>query len=158
MAAPLVDFVGDLKVSELALLAGLTVEALAGRVVPNLRDPSARNAGRTSEHNGTTGASASGLDPVWIVRELARICQFDATDRKVAYLLLFGHTDRQIADRLHCSERTAKRYVGHVLAKTGSSNRAGLLRVLFESYGHSIAGLQAAVEAGPMDHAPAPAD
>jgi DNA-binding NarL/FixJ family response regulator len=154
MAGPLVEFVGDLKVSELALLAGLTVEELAGRVVPKLEQPTPKRAAAPAEHNGSPAAPTSppGLDPAWLVRELARVCQFDSTDRKVAYLLLFGHTDRQIADRLRCSERTAKRYVGHVLAKTGSSNRAGVLRILFEGCGHTVASMKAAVQSGPIQH------
>jgi DNA-binding NarL/FixJ family response regulator len=42
----------------------------------------------------------------------------------VAGLVAQGLTNRQIADRLYLSERTAQNHVQHVLVKLGFSNRS----------------------------------
>jgi DNA-binding NarL/FixJ family response regulator len=41
-----------------------------------------------------------------------------------------GQTNAQIADRLHLSESTVEKHVSNVLAKTGQSTRAGIVRLL----------------------------
>ena len=44
-------------------------------------------------------------------------------EQQVAQLVARGHTNRQIADELFVSERTAENHVQHILAKLGVSNR-----------------------------------
>jgi DNA-binding NarL/FixJ family response regulator len=44
-------------------------------------------------------------------------------EQQVAQLVARGLTNRQIADELFVSERTAENHVQHILAKLGVSNR-----------------------------------
>jgi DNA-binding NarL/FixJ family response regulator len=46
-----------------------------------------------------------------------------AVELRVLHLVAAGLTNRQIASRLHLSEKTVKNYVSHVLAKLGLQSR-----------------------------------
>lgn len=52
-----------------------------------------------------------------------------------AWRLLWGDSNRRIAEILGCTERTVKFHVTEVLSRTGARSRAGLLRVLLEDAG-----------------------
>ncbi|MCA9705518.1 MAG: response regulator transcription factor [Myxococcales bacterium] len=61
---------------------------------------------------------------------LRHIAKLSPTEREVAYWLLQGLRDSQIAQVLGRAERTAKRHVGQVLAKARVPNRASLWNLL----------------------------
>ncbi|HYO96373.1 MAG TPA: helix-turn-helix transcriptional regulator, partial [Polyangiaceae bacterium] len=61
-----------------------------------------------------------------------RLAVLSAREREVAELVGEGHTNAQIAARLHLSERTVERHVSNVLAKLGLSSRTGVVRLLSE--------------------------
>lgn len=61
---------------------------------------------------------------------LKHIAKLSPTEREVAYWVLQGLRDAQIAQILGRAERTAKRHVGQVLAKAGVQNRASLWNLL----------------------------
>ncbi|MEM9461557.1 MAG: helix-turn-helix transcriptional regulator [Myxococcota bacterium] len=58
------------------------------------------------------------------------IAKLSPTEREVAYWVLQGLRDAQIAQILGRAERTAKRHVGQVLAKAGVQNRTSLWNLL----------------------------
>lgn len=58
------------------------------------------------------------------------ICGLTPIQREVAYWLLLGIRDAELAQRLGRAERTAKRHVSDVLHKAGVPNRAALWSVL----------------------------
>ncbi len=58
------------------------------------------------------------------------IAKLSPTEREVAYWVLQGLRDAQIAELLGRAERTAKRHVGQVLAKANVQNRASLWALL----------------------------
>jgi DNA-binding CsgD family transcriptional regulator len=51
-------------------------------------------------------------------------------EREVAALLVFGQTNRQIAERLFVSEKTAKTHVGNIIQKLGAGGRSGVAQML----------------------------
>lgn len=57
---------------------------------------------------------------------LRYVAKLSPTERDVAYWVLQGKRDAEIATLLGRAERTAKRHVGQVLAKAGVQNRASL--------------------------------
>jgi DNA-binding CsgD family transcriptional regulator len=59
-----------------------------------------------------------------------RLAALTSREREVAGLVGEGHTNAQIAARLHLSERTVERHVSSVLAKLGLSSRTGVVRLL----------------------------
>ncbi|MGH2714088.1 MAG: helix-turn-helix domain-containing protein, partial [Thermoleophilaceae bacterium] len=59
-----------------------------------------------------------------------RLAGLTPREREVAGLVGEGHTNAQIAARLHLSERTVERHVSSVLAKLGLSSRTGVVRLL----------------------------
>ena len=91
---------------ELAVETRLTAQRLG-------MDPWARRAAAVAtaaeERPAAEPAAGTGLSP----REL-----------EVAYLVADGLTNRQIAERLYLSERTAQNHVQHILVKLGFSNRS----------------------------------
>jgi DNA-binding CsgD family transcriptional regulator/tetratricopeptide (TPR) repeat protein len=56
-------------------------------------------------------------------------------EREVADVLLKGHSNREIADLLHISERTVESHVRTILSKTGVRSRFELAMVLVEDEG-----------------------
>ncbi len=63
---------------------------------------------------------------------LRYIANLSPTEREVAYWVLQGKRDSEIASLLGRAERTAKRHVGQVLSKAGVKNRASLWSVLHQ--------------------------
>ena len=61
---------------------------------------------------------------------LCHIFKLSPTERAVAYWLLLGARDAEIARFLGRAERTAKRHVGQILAKASVANRASLWAAL----------------------------
>ena len=59
-----------------------------------------------------------------------RLSALTPREREVAALVADGHTNAQIALRLHLSESTVEKHVSRVLAKLGLSSRAGVVRLL----------------------------
>jgi len=72
------------------------------------------------------------IDPDQAADRLRYLCGMSSLEREVAWMVLLGHRDLDIAKRLGKSERTAKRHVGRVLEKAGIENRASLWKVLFQ--------------------------
>jgi DNA-binding NarL/FixJ family response regulator len=60
----------------------------------------------------------------------------DLTQREqdVLNLLAEGHPNGQIGDRLHLSPRTIEKYVSSLLSKTGTTNRAELVRFAIDHH------------------------
>jgi DNA-binding NarL/FixJ family response regulator len=55
-------------------------------------------------------------------------------ERDVLTVLVEGHSNIQIGDRLHLSPRTVEKYVSSLLRKTETSNRAELVRYAIEHH------------------------
>lgn len=53
----------------------------------------------------------------------------------IAWRMLWGDSNRRIAELVGCSERTVKFHITDILARTGARSRADLLRVLLEDAG-----------------------
>jgi DNA-binding CsgD family transcriptional regulator len=53
-----------------------------------------------------------------------------AREQEVAALLTEGKTNRQIAERLFISEKTAKTHVGNIIQKLGAGGRSGVAQML----------------------------
>jgi DNA-binding NarL/FixJ family response regulator len=66
---------------------------------------------------------------------LRHIARLSPTETIVARWMLEGLRDSEIAKKISRAERTAKRYVGHVLAKAGVKNRASLWSLLSHDAG-----------------------
>ncbi|HEU0164522.1 MAG TPA: tetratricopeptide repeat protein, partial [Thermomicrobiales bacterium] len=71
-------------------------------------------------------ASADDADPGAVAIDEARLGEIGLTarEREILSLLVHGFTDRQIADQLYISPRTAMTHVGKVLNKLGVNKRA----------------------------------
>lgn len=54
-------------------------------------------------------------------------------EREVASLLVAGQTNRQIAEALFVSEKTAKTHVGNIIQKLGAGGRSGVAQMLKSS-------------------------
>ena len=76
------------------------------------------------------------LDPAVVLARLRRIGGLSPLQTMAAYRLMWGDTDREIAEFLGCAPRTAKRHVSAVLRRTGAKSRAGLLGVLLRDSGY----------------------
>ena len=73
------------------------------------------------------------LDPAVTARVLERLRAGPETDerlarltnqeRKILDLIADGHTNRQIAERVHLAEKTVKNYVSNLLTKLGMERR-----------------------------------
>jgi DNA-binding NarL/FixJ family response regulator len=75
------------------------------------------------------------LDLGGLMNRLTHIADLSPVQTTVAYRMLWGDSDREIAQMLGCAERTAKRHVSEILKKTGSRTRAGLLAVIMRDAG-----------------------
>lgn len=75
------------------------------------------------------------LDLIAVIDRLTHIAALSPLQTMVAYRMLWGDSDREIAQMLGCAERTAKRHVGQILKKTGARTRSGLLSVLLRDAG-----------------------
>ena len=71
-----------------------------------------------------------GLDTHAAIARLAHVSKLSHFETLVAWRLLWGDSNRRMAQLLACTERTAKYHVAAVLARTGAKNRNALLRVL----------------------------
>lgn len=69
------------------------------------------------------------------VSRLRYIANLSPAETMAAWRLLWGDSNKRIAELLGCTERTVKFHVAEVLARTGARSRAGLLRVLLEDSG-----------------------
>lgn len=58
---------------------------------------------------------------------------FTQRETKIITAVSYGLTNKQIAVCLHISEATMKTYIARLLEKTGTVNRAELVRAGFES-------------------------
>jgi DNA-binding NarL/FixJ family response regulator len=94
---------------------------------------------RTGQPLGQQGGLAEPpvipLDLGAIMNRLTHIADLSPVQTTVAYRMLWGDSDREIAQMLGCAERTAKRHVGQILKKTGARTRSGLLAVLLRDAG-----------------------
>jgi len=76
--------------------------------------------------------------PFDVQRAVARlrfIASLSPAETMVAWRLLWGDSNRRIAELMACTERTVKFHVAEVLSRTGARSRAGLLRVVLEDAG-----------------------
>jgi DNA-binding NarL/FixJ family response regulator len=88
-----------------------------------------------AEQNDLAEPPAIPLDLGAIMNRLTHIADLSPVQTTVAYRMLWGDSDREIAQMLGCAERTAKRHVGQILRKSGARTRAGLLAVLLRDAG-----------------------
>jgi DNA-binding CsgD family transcriptional regulator len=58
------------------------------------------------------------------------LARLTSREREVAILLVSGQSNRQIAERLFVSEKTAKTHVGNILQKLGTGGRSGVAQLL----------------------------
>lgn len=76
-----------------------------------------------------------GMDTKGAMARLAHISGLSHFETLVAWRLLWGDSNKRIAQLLGCTERTAKYHVAAVLARTGAKNRNALLKVLLVDAG-----------------------
>jgi FixJ family two-component response regulator len=67
----------------------------------------------------------------------SRLRSLSEREREVMLLLVAGHTNKVVADRLGISTRTVEVHRAHIMEKTGASNLADMVRLacLFETSG-----------------------
>jgi two-component system, NarL family, response regulator NreC len=53
-------------------------------------------------------------------------------EREVVALIALGHTNAEVADKLHISEKTVETHRAHIFAKLGLETRADLVRFALE--------------------------
>jgi DNA-binding NarL/FixJ family response regulator len=68
-----------------------------------------------------------------VLDHLGEEAHFTPQQRLVAYRMLMGDSDKEIAVFLGCTARTAQAHVRAVVKKAGAKNRGGLIAVLVES-------------------------
>ena len=98
---------------------------LEGHGAWGYRDAALRALRRLGDRPRPTGASTRARDD-----SDGRLGALSPREREVAALVADGQTNAQIADRLYLSESTVEKHVSSVLAKTGQSTRAGIVRLL----------------------------
>jgi DNA-binding NarL/FixJ family response regulator len=83
----------------------------------------------TACRNLVRAAGLSAPDPVTPDRTPGTLRRFGLTEREtdVALLLVEGLSNRQIAERLFLSPRTAEKHVERLLQKTGAASRSALV-------------------------------
>jgi DNA-binding NarL/FixJ family response regulator len=62
-----------------------------------------------------------------VLTQLQALAGLSGGQLDVAERIIMGETDKDIAERLGCSERTAKRKVAEVVHKCGAPTRSGIL-------------------------------
>jgi len=76
-----------------------------------------------------------GMDTKRAMARLAHIAGLSHFETLVAWRLLWGDSNKRIAQLLGCTDRTSKYHVAAVLARTGAKNRNALLKVLLVDAG-----------------------
>ena len=109
---------------------------------------------RAGQRQETVGSRRSWVDfdptvpidihPTQVVARLRQKGGLTPIETLVAFRLVWGDTGVEVANFLGVGERTAKRHIGKVLAKTGAQGRSGLLAVLFRDGGHEDDGISGA--------------
>lgn len=97
-----------------------------------------RTLGQQSSASGTATAGVPtpiGMDTQKAMARLAHIAGLSHFETLVAWRLLWGDSNKRMAQLLGCTERTAKYHVAAVLARTGAKNRNALLKVLLMDAG-----------------------
>jgi DNA-binding NarL/FixJ family response regulator len=94
-----------------------------------------QRANQPTRRASTTPLRNAPLDIDEAVARLKQIGRLSRIDTITAWRMLWGDTNREIAQVLGCTERTAKFHVAEVLSRTGARSRTGLLRVLLEDAG-----------------------
>ena len=80
------------------------------------------------------------------------LTRLTARETDVAALLVAGQTNRQIAERLFISEKTAKTHVGNIIQKLGAGGRSGVAQMLKPFVASTYAdGVDAQIRLGPTD-------
>lgn len=72
------------------------------------------------------------LDMQAAVARIRYIAQLSPAETVTMWRLLWGDSNKRMAELMGCTERTIKFYVAGVLARTGAPSRSALLRVLLE--------------------------
>lgn len=103
-------------------LAELLADRSTGDESLGSPDPYAREAKSIAERLGMR-LVAERADAVLAAAETATDNPLSRREREVARLVADGLTNRQIADALHISERTAENHVQHILTKLGRTSR-----------------------------------
>lgn len=82
-------------------------------------------------HQAVVRACRSLLARAGVAPTRSRVGPFGTTDREAEVLVLVGErlSNREIGERLYISERTVEKHVQHLLAKTGATSRAQLVRL-----------------------------
>ncbi|MGV2826983.1 response regulator [Myxosarcina sp. GI1(2024)] len=68
------------------------------------------------------------------LQELSEKLELTKREREVLNLLMDGHSNQEIGNKLHLSHRTIEKYVSSLLRKTGRNNRVELIRFALESH------------------------
>ncbi len=79
-----------------------------------------------------SGSSDDNLD-----NDLPKFCEhleLTQREREVLVLLMDGHSNQEIGNKLHLSPRTIEKYVSSLLRKTGRNNRVELIRYALQSH------------------------
>jgi two-component system response regulator NreC len=80
----------------------------------------------------TVAGGATYLQPELGARLLTAVSPLTDRERDVLRLLALGHTNAEVAERLHLSVRTVETHRANIQSKLGSSSRAELVRHAME--------------------------
>ena len=81
----------------------------------------------------TVAAGATYLQPELGARMLTEVAPLTPREREVLRLLALGHTNSEMAERLHLSVRTVETHRANIQGKLGCTKRADLVRHAMES-------------------------